>query len=273
VGLLLGRHTSRQGALAPAWPALGQKRRPPGVALQSPGATWNSPLAALVALLLAQLLLPKHVGRHCCSSGGIPTRPPLLLPKHIGRHCCPRGLGPPTPKGSAKPQGGWVGETCPSSEAPAARVLWQGQATPLALTTLAAMSHCARSCASQERLLVPVVALLLELVSLPKHIGRHCRNPGLIPTRPPLSLPKHIGHHCCTRETAPPTRPPKGAPNRRAGGWERHAPRAGHLRPRCGGSCPVLWRLVKSLASLQKLEWPCKPMRGALSPASRACLK
>jgi hypothetical protein len=113
VGLLLGRHTSHQGALAPAWPALGQKRRPPGVALQSPGATWNSPLAAVVALLLAQLLLPKHVGRHCCSSGGIPTRPPLLLPKHLGRQRGSSGRysHPPAPKRSAKPQGGRVGET------------------------------------------------------------------------------------------------------------------------------------------------------------------
>ena len=43
--------------------------------LQSPGATWNSPMAALVALLLVHLLLPKHIGRHCGSSGGIPTHP------------------------------------------------------------------------------------------------------------------------------------------------------------------------------------------------------
>jgi hypothetical protein len=180
---------------------------------------------------------------------------PSLLPSRT----CPTH---PPPKGSAKPQGGWVGETCPSSEAPAARVLWQGQATPLALTTLAAMSHCARSCASQERLLVPVVALLLELVSLPKHVGRHCCSSGGIPTRPkPLIVAAKAHWPSLLPSSTCPTTPIVAAPHpAKRWAWET-------------GGCSGLWRLVKSLASLQKLEWPCKPMRGALSPASRACLK
>ena len=61
------------------------------------------------------------------------------------------------------------------------------------------------------------VALLLKHLSMPRHFGRHCRNPGLIPARPPLSVPKHVGRHCCARGTAPPTCPHKEEPNRRAG--------------------------------------------------------
>ena len=110
---------------------------------------------------------------------------------------------------TAKPQGGWVGETCPSGGARAARVLWQGQAITLALRTLAATCHCGRSCACPKRWLAARVALLLEVGWLPKHIGRQCGSSGGIPTRPP----------------------PRAEPSCRAGGWERLAPRVLRWRP------------------------------------------
>ncbi len=133
--------------------------------------------------------------------------------------CCQRTLAvfaaperlphPPAPGGGAKPQGGWVGETCPSSAALTAKAPWERQAITLALRPLAATCHLRKglrlpksaswahslpyywgvcSCQSTlaatvalERLLHPPAPL-----SVPRHVGRDCCRSEGIPTRPPL---------------------------------------------------------------------------------------
>ncbi len=104
-------------------------------------------------------------GGHCCSSGDIPAHPPLSLLETVGRPRGSRETTPPTrpcrcqselaglravqggipthppPKLGANPQGGRVGEPCPSGAALTAKVLWQGRAITLALRALAAMCH------------------------------------------------------------------------------------------------------------------------------------
>ncbi len=178
-------------------------RQPPGCTAMGPKSIWNRAFFALAALALGHLFLPKHIGGQCGSSGGIPTRPPCGLAPLVGA-------------------GGWE-RRAPRAAHPRPRCGGSG-------------GRCCWGCP-----LASDVALLLKHLSMPRHFGRHCRNPGLIPARPPLSVPKHVGRHCCARGTAPPTRPPKGAPRCRAGGWERQVSGAPHLRPKrigTGRCCP-----------------------------------
>jgi hypothetical protein len=110
------------------------------------------------------------------------SHPPLFLCQSTLAFCVAleKLPHPLAPKRRAKPQGGWVGETCISGAPLAARVLWQGQGITLALRTSAASSHCGRTCASPKRWLAARVALLLEHLFVPKRVGRHCSSSSRI---------------------------------------------------------------------------------------------
>ena len=132
----------------------------------------------------------------------------LLLPKHLGRGCRARETAPPAPKRSARPQGGRVGETCPSSAAPAAEALWQGQAITLALRTSGAPCHLRNELRFPKALVgrtrCPIVGAC---------IAANARWPSLLhsrncPTHPPLAVAAKAPWLVVYRSSKSPTHPP-----------------------------------------------------------------
>ena len=160
---------------------------------------------------------------------------------------------PPAPKRSAKPQGVQVGETslgcCTRGQGALAPTGVGGRCPrasheqPTCVGTGTASSW-AKGAAAKARLQSPgatwnspmavLVALLLEVAWLPKHMGRHCGSSGGIPTHPCFSA-KARWPSVLRSRNCPTHSPPKGGPSRRAGGWERLASRAPHWRPGCFG--------------------------------------
>ena len=143
----------------------------------------------------------------------LPSSPFIAAPVAAEAHWRPmlqlrKYAHPPAPGGGAKPQGGWVGEACPSSAALTAKAPWERQAITLALRPLAATCHL------RKGLRLPKSASWAH--SLPYYWGvRSCQSTlaatvaleRLLHPPAPLSVPRHVGRDCCRSEGIP-TRPP-----------------------------------------------------------------
>ena len=113
---------------------------------------------------------------------------------------------PRAPRSRAKPQGGRVGENCPSRAAGAAKARQNRHAQLLGKCNCRQGSHSEPRCRLKPfpgRSRCPTVGAS-PAASAPWLSFLRLRN---CPTRPPLSLPAHTGRLCCARAKAPPTRP------------------------------------------------------------------
>jgi hypothetical protein len=171
-------------------------------------------------------------GGHCCSSARLshppapvsardrcrpsrtpettpPTRPCRCQSELAGLRAVQGGIPThPPPKLGANPQGGRVGEPCPSGAALTAKVLWQGRAITLALRALAAMCHLRKELRSPKSTCWPH--------SLPYSWGVYRRQrmlaaPVALPKLPhppaPVAAKANWRASGQFREVFPPTRP------------------------------------------------------------------
>jgi hypothetical protein len=190
-----------------------------------------------VALWLLHHLAPKDIGRHCRARATAPPAHPLSPPAHVGGQCRSSGGIPAHPPPKEEPScraGGWerqaarerqvtprrlgIGDNLPKPSAPAANVLWHGCQTLLA----ACFGHTRCSGFGP-----PVVTN----APWPSFLcSRDC------PAHPPPLAAKAPWPPRLHSRQCPAHPPPKAEPSCRAGGWERHAPRAAHLLPRFMGN-------------------------------------
>ena len=176
----------------------------------------QSALAGRGALFLVHLSLPKHVGRDCGSSGGIPTHPPPRKDGQSAGRVGGRDL--PLERGT-RGQGALARAShtsCPDDigrHAPLCKEL----RFPKALVGPSRRSVVGACVVAKARW--PWLPHFRTHSRPPTPLGAKARRPTLLRSR---KCPAHL---------------PCGlAPLVGARGWERHAPRAGHPRPRCFGS-------------------------------------